>query len=95
MDHALKITDFEAWSRQPWDLIFMDVQMPVMDGPTATRTIRERERVEGRPRIPIIALTANALTHQTAEYLASGMDDVIAKPIEIGRLFLAIEKSLA
>ncbi|MEA2351472.1 MAG: hypothetical protein QOG86_2413, partial [Thermoleophilaceae bacterium] len=47
-----------------WDLILMDVQMPVMDGPTATRAIRAREAETGRARTPIVALTANAMAHQ-------------------------------
>src|SRR5690606_4703704 len=58
----------EAWRRVspagPWDLILMDVQMPVMDGPTATRQIRAEERARGLRPAPIIALTANVMTHQ-------------------------------
>jgi CheY-like chemotaxis protein len=72
----------------------MDVQMPVMDGPTAARHIRERERQTGRPRTPIIALTANAMSHHVAEYLAAGMDDHVAKPIEAGRLFQALQAAI-
>ena len=79
-----------AWRREPWDLILMDVQMPVMDGPTATRAIREAERAEGRARTPIVALTANAMSHQIAEYLAAGMDGHVAKPIEAAELFAAL-----
>ena len=85
----------EAWEREPWDLILMDVQMPVMDGPTATALIRTRERSEGRPRTPIVALTANAMSHQIHEYLQSGMDDFVAKPIEAQRLYEAVERALA
>ncbi len=80
-----------AWEREPWDVILMDVQMPVMDGPTATAQIRARERSEGRPRTPIVALTANAMAHQVAEYLQSGMDACVAKPIEARRLYEALE----
>ena len=83
-----------AWEAQPWDLILMDVQMPVMDGPTATRLIREKERAAGRAPTPIIALTANVMAHQTAAYLADGMNDVVAKPIQAARLFEAIEANL-
>jgi PAS domain S-box-containing protein len=85
----------EAWAREPWDLILMDVQMPVMDGPTAVAEIRAREAVEGRARTPIIALTANAMEHQVARYLAAGMDGYIAKPIEASRLFATVEAALA
>jgi CheY-like chemotaxis protein len=77
----------EAFEREAWDVILMDVQMPVMDGPTATRIIRAREAETGRPRTPIIALTANAMSHQIAEYLAVGMDAHVSKPIEARRLY--------
>jgi len=77
----------EAWEREPWDLILMDVQMPEMDGPTATGVIRRREAAEGRDRTPIVALTANAMQHQVVEYRAAGMDDVVPKPVEVDRLF--------
>ena len=84
-----------AWAREPWDLILMDVQMPEMDGPTATGMIRARERAERRPRTPIVALTANAMAHQVAEYAQVGMDDFVAKPIEAARLYAVIEAALA
>ncbi|HEX4196679.1 MAG TPA: ATP-binding protein [Caulobacteraceae bacterium] len=84
----------EAWEAGHWDVILMDVQMPVMDGPTATRRIRERERETGRGRTPIIALTANAMSHHVADYLAAGMDDHVAKPIEAGRLFEALQTAV-
>jgi PAS domain S-box-containing protein len=80
----------EAWAREPWDVILMDVQMPEMDGPTATSIIRAREAAEGRARTPIVALTANAMAHQVQEYRAAGMDDFVAKPIEARRLFEAV-----
>jgi PAS domain S-box-containing protein len=83
-----------AWEASEWDAILMDVQMPRMDGPTATHLIRLREAQTGRPRTPIIALTANAMSHQAAEYRAAGMDGVVAKPIEIGELFTALQKAL-
>jgi len=79
-----------AWRKGLWDVILMDVQMPEMDGPTATRHIRQEEARTGRQRTPIIALTANAMAHQVAEYRAAGMDDFVAKPIEINRLFEAL-----
>ncbi len=80
-----------AWEREPWDLILMDVQMPGMDGPTATAEIRARERAEGRVRTPIVALTANAMAHQVAEYLGGGMDAVVPKPIEAMRLYETLQ----
>jgi len=84
----------EAWEREPWDVILMDVQMPVMDGPTATALIRTRERSEGRARTPIVALTANAMPHQIAEYLQSGMDAFVGKPIEAQRLYEALQTAV-
>jgi len=79
-----------AWEREDWDLILMDIQMPVMDGPAATRAIRAREAETGRGPIPIIALTANAMTHQSESYRAAGMNGLVAKPIKVGELFAAI-----
>ena len=79
-----------AWADGPWDVILMDVQMPVMDGPTATRRIRELELKSGAPRTPIIALTANAMSHHVQEYLAAGMDHLVAKPIKLPELFAAL-----
>jgi CheY-like chemotaxis protein len=84
----------DAWRREDWDVILMDVQMPVMDGPGATRTIRAAEAASGRPRTPIIALTANAMTHQLDEYRAAGMDGVVAKPINVADLFDAIAAAM-
>jgi two-component system, sensor histidine kinase len=85
----------EAWKAGQFDLILMDVQMPEMDGPTATRIIREQERAECRPRTPIIALTANAMLHQVRDYLEAGMDDHCAKPIQPQKLFEAMMSALA
>jgi CheY-like chemotaxis protein len=84
-----------AWERETWDVILMDIQMPEMDGVQATREIRRREAVTGRARTPILAVTANAMVHQVAEYRAAGMDSLVSKPIELARLFGAIETALA
>ena len=82
----------EAWHAGDFDLILMDVQMPHMDGPSAARRIRARERETGRAPTPIIALTANAMHHQVAEYLAAGMDSFVAKPIRVAELYDAIAR---
>jgi CheY-like chemotaxis protein len=84
----------DAWAGGDWDVILMDIQMPVMDGLTATAQIRAREAAEGRARTPIVALTANAMAHQVAEYLQAGMDGFVAKPIEAGRLYAVIQSAL-
>ena len=75
-----------AWKTGRFDVILMDIHMPVMGGIEATQAIRALERNRGLPRTPIIALTADAMSHQVAEYLAAGMDEHLAKPIEIKRL---------
>jgi PAS domain S-box-containing protein len=83
-----------AWEQGAWDVILMDVQMPVMDGVTATRLIRQAEARAGRPPLPIIALTANAMTYQVESYRAAGMTDFVAKPIQVGQLYEAIFATL-
>ncbi|CAN5622750.1 hypothetical protein BH10PSE5_BH10PSE5_35300 [soil metagenome] len=62
-----------------YDLIFMDIQMPVMDGVQATRQIRALPGAVGKT--PIVATTANVLVHQIEAYRASGMDGYVAKPV--------------
>jgi len=73
----------------------MDMQMPVMDGLAAVQAIREAETRAGRSPTPILALTANVMSHQIAEYRAAGMDGFIAKPIEVAALFASLEAALA
>jgi len=85
----------EAWRSQPWDLILMDIHMPALDGIDATRLIRAEEIASGRARTPIIALTANAMAHQIAEYRAAGMDGHVAKPIDVAQLFRAVSDAVA
>jgi signal transduction histidine kinase/ActR/RegA family two-component response regulator len=85
----------DAWRKGGFDLILMDIQMPVMDGVEASRAIRAVEASEGLPRTPILALTANALVHQVESYLAAGMDGHVSKPIELKRLYEAIETAVA
>ncbi len=77
-----------AVMRVPYDLVLMDVHMPEMDGVTATRRIRELSGEVGR--IPIIALTANAMKGDRETYLEAGMTDYVSKPINPPKLFAAI-----
>ena len=82
-----------AWERTEWDVILMDVQMPVMDGTAASKHIRRREAETGRSATPIIALTADAMDHQVQAYTSAGMTDYVAKPIEVEALFAAIARA--
>ena len=84
----------DAWAAGGWDLILMDIHMPGMDGLTASKQIRAREQAMGQARTPIIAVTASVLSHETEAYFAAGMDDCIAKPIEIGALLETIRRAM-
>ncbi|HET9159339.1 MAG TPA: ATP-binding protein, partial [Caulobacteraceae bacterium] len=84
----------DAWRKGEFDIILMDIQMPEMDGLTATRTIRDEEITSGRARTPVVAVSANAMTHQVKEYLDAGMDGHVAKPIELMKLHGAMAKAL-
>ena len=78
-----------------FDVVLMDTQMPVLDGLSATRLIREQEIRLGRERVPIVSLTANAMAHQVQAALDAGADFHLAKPITSQALFGAIDKALA
>jgi signal transduction histidine kinase/DNA-binding response OmpR family regulator len=80
----------EAFSRQKFDLVMMDVQMPEMDGFEATAAIRTRENATG-VHIPIIAMTAHAMSGDRERCLAAGMDGYVSKPIQAQEVFGAIE----
>jgi CheY-like chemotaxis protein len=96
MGHKVSIAQngiqaIEAIEREKFDIILMDVQMPEMDGLEATQAIRERESLTGRPRIPIIAMTAYAMAGDRDRCLEAGMDGYVSKPINAQELFEAIE----
>jgi CheY-like chemotaxis protein len=83
----------EKIASQPFDLVLMDVHMPVMDGCEAVKRIR----ASGQPwaDIPVIALTADAMPGDQERYMAMGMTSYVAKPIELRELFTAINGALA
>jgi CheY-like chemotaxis protein len=75
-----------------FDLALMDVQMPHLDGLEAAARIRERAALAGKPRIPIIAMTAHAMKGDRERCLDAGMDDYLSKPIRLAELAAAIER---
>jgi len=84
---ALAMTD-----SLPYDIVFMDCQMPVMDGFEATRRIRQRDGLDRH--LPIVAMTANAMEGDRERCLAAGMDDYIPKPVVKPALVQALERFL-
>jgi polar amino acid transport system substrate-binding protein len=79
-----------AWlEKEPFDGVLMDCQMPVMDGYTATRTLRQQERFKN---LPVLAMTANAMASDRDKALDAGMNDYIAKPINIENMFSTMAK---
>ena len=85
---------FEKRKNKNYDLIFMDIQMPVMDGVEATHEIINYEVEEKLEHIPIIALTANALNGDKERFIAEGLDEYIPKPIETNELLYILKKFL-
>lgn len=93
-DGAEAVEKVRASAEDPYDLILMDIQMPVMDGYGATRQIRKLP-VAGIANTPIIAMTANAFEEDKRKALDAGMNDHIGKPIDLKKLKMAMEKALA
>ncbi|HOF42958.1 MAG TPA: response regulator, partial [Candidatus Moranbacteria bacterium] len=85
----------EKYKSASYDIIFMDCEMPVMNGFTACREIRAIEKEKGNRHIPIIAMTANALAGDKEMCLQAGMDDYVSKPVNIDKLIEATNKYLA
>jgi len=81
-----------AGTKTPFHLVLMDMQMPHMDGVEATRHLRAHEIEHGLPRLPVIALTANALSTDREHCLAAGMDDFIAKPFSADEMLEVIQR---
>ena len=81
-----------AIRRERFDLVLVDVQMPVFDGLEATVTLREEERASGGHRTPVIAMTASTMLGDRERCLAAGMDDYISKPIDIEQFRAMVER---
>jgi two-component system sensor histidine kinase/response regulator len=85
----------EAMNGAAYDAVLMDCQMPIMDGLTASGEIRRREQTSGAARVPIIALTANAMEGDRERCLAAGMDDFLSKPFTQQQLATLLRRWLA
>ncbi|MBI9075855.1 MAG: PAS domain S-box protein [Desulfatibacillum sp.] len=99
MGHGVVVADngqegVAAYENNTFDLVFMDVQMPVMDGLAATAAIRKVERAENRVRTPIVAFTAHAMEGDKERFLAAGMDDYVTKPLNRKDLEHILDKTL-
>lgn len=93
VDHGGKA--LEAVQQQPWDLVLMDCQMPVVDGFEATRMIRAYETRQSLDHTPIVAMTANAMAGDRAACLACGMDGYLSKPFSHQNLVAMINEHIA
>jgi CheY-like chemotaxis protein/anti-sigma regulatory factor (Ser/Thr protein kinase) len=84
----------QRYQDEDWDIVLMDVQMPVMDGVAATRAIRALEQDRNRKPTPVIALTANNMAHQIEEYRKAGFSGHVPKPIDAMELIWSIRHQL-
>ena len=83
-----------AIEREPFDLVFMDISMPEMDGYEATSFIRKLEVERNNKRVPVIALTAHALAGEKEKCLAAGIDDYLSKPASLDGLAMMLKRWL-
>jgi len=98
LGHEVTVADnggeaLAALEHSSFDLVLMDMQMPVMDGIEATQAIRARE-ADSQQHLPIVALTANAVASDRERCLAAGMDDYLAKPFSLPQLMEVLERWL-
>ena len=94
LDVQTGVQALEALKENHFDLVLMDVQMPIMDGISATRAIRDPNSGVLNPDIPIVALTAHALKGDRERFLAAGMNDYISKPISIKGFHATIARAM-
>ncbi len=80
----------DAFERETFDAIILDISMPDIDGISVLNEIRTRERTRGKGRVPVLAFTANAMAHQIESYLRAGFDDCLTKPLQLERLRSAL-----
>ncbi len=92
VDNGQKAVD--AYLKEPYDLVLMDIDMPIMDGLTANRLIKEIDKRDNRGSIPVIALTAHALIGDRERIIGAGLDAHLAKPIDKNFLLQTIERYL-
>jgi signal transduction histidine kinase/CheY-like chemotaxis protein len=83
---------FEMRIKNDYDIVFMDIQMPVMNGVDATHAILDYEVKNGLNHVPIVAVTANALKGDRERFLAEGLDDYVSKPIQLDKFMVVLEK---
>ena len=83
-----------AAAKQHYDLILMDIAMPLLDGVETTKRLRAKANMQTPQQVPIIAMTAHAMKGDKEKFLAQGMDDYIGKPIQTRLLLRLLEKHL-
>ena len=84
----------EAFTREPFDVVLMDLQMPVMDGYTATRKIREHEAARRLRPTPVVVVSAHTRPKDIRDSLAAGADVHVAKPIDLARLLATMTRAI-
>lgn len=96
LPHEIKMAEngqigLDLYKAQPFDMVLMDMHMPVMDGYTATQSLRKWEKEQGKKPTPVIALTAHALKDDRQKCLDAGCDEYLSKPLKKARLIETIE----